>query len=153
LSWPRTWRWNGTLSAWRASAGVVVLALMIGLLLHRGDSPSAAPGLHDIARYLGWALLQQYLISAVCTERWRLATGNSLLAVYFGALGFALLHTPNAALMLATFVGGLCWCAIYLRHRALLPVAFSHAASAIILSALLPADVLLSAEVSVRFFQ
>jgi hypothetical protein len=153
LSWPRTWRWNGTLAAWRASAAVVILALMIGLLLHRGDSPSAAPGLHDIARYLGWALLQQYLICAVCTERWRLATGNAPLAIYFGALGFALLHTPNAALMLATFVGGLCWCAIYLRHRALLPVAFSHAASAIILSALLPADILLSAEVSARFFQ
>lgn len=153
LSWPRNWRWNGTASAWRASASVVVLALMIGLLLHRGDSPSAAPSLHDIVRYLGWALLQQYLICAVCTERWRLATGNALLAAYFGALGFALLHTPNAALMLATFVGGLCWCAIYLRHRALLPVAFSHAASAIILSALLPADILLSAEVSVRFFQ
>ena len=153
LSWPRNWRWNGTPSAWRASTAVVILALMIGLLLHRGDSPSAAPGLHDIARYLGWALLQQYLICAVCTERWRLATGNTALAAYFGALGFALLHTPNAALMLATFVGGLCWCAIYLRHRALLPVAFSHAASAIILSALLPADILLSAEVSVRFFQ
>jgi hypothetical protein len=153
LSWPRTWRWNGTLSAWRASAAVVVLALMIGLLLHRGDSPSAAPGLHDIGRYLGWALLQQYLICAVCAERWRVATGNALLAAYFGALGFALLHTPNAALMLATFVGGLCWCAIYLRHRALLPVAFSHAASAVILSALLPADILLSAEVSARFFQ
>jgi len=153
LSWPRKWRWNGTLSAWRASTAVVILALMIGLLLHRGDSPSAAPGLHDIAHYLGWALLQQYLICAVSTERWRLVTGNTAFAVYFGALGFALLHTPNAALMLATFVGGLCWCAIYLRYRALLPVALSHAASAIILSALLPADILLSAEVSARFFQ
>jgi hypothetical protein len=153
LSVPRNWRWNGPASAWRAAAAVATVALMIGLLLHRGDGPSAAPGMHDIARYLGWALLQQYLICAVCTERWRLLTGNGFMAAYFGALGFALLHTPNAALMLATFVGGLCWCAIYMRHRALLPVAFSHAASALVLTALLPADILLSAEVSVRFFQ
>jgi hypothetical protein len=153
LSWPRSWRWNGTASAWRAAAVIVAVALLIGLLLHRAANPAAAPGLRDIARYLGWALLQQYLICAVCTERWRLVTGNDVFAVYFGALGFALLHTPNAALMFATFIGGLCWCAIYLRHRSLLPMAFSHAASAIVLSALLPADILLSAEVSVRFFQ
>ena len=82
-----------------------------------------------------------------------MVTGSTCAAVYLGALGFALLHTPNAALMLATFIGGLCWCAIYLRHRALLSLAFSHAASAIVLSSLLPVDILHSAEVSVRFFQ
>jgi membrane protease YdiL (CAAX protease family) len=55
--------------------------------------------------------------------------------------------------MVATFVGGLCWCGIYLRYRALLPLAVSHAVSALLLSALLPTDILHSAEVSVRFFQ
>jgi membrane protease YdiL (CAAX protease family) len=55
--------------------------------------------------------------------------------------------------MLATFFGGLCWCALYLRERALLPLAFSHAASALVLIALLPPDWLYSAEVSARFFQ
>ncbi|HTI96190.1 MAG TPA: hypothetical protein VL425_06725, partial [Rudaea sp.] len=60
---------------------------------------------------------------------------------------------PNSSLMLATFFGGLCWCALYLRERALLPLAFSHAASALVLIALLPPDWLYSAEVSARFFQ
>jgi hypothetical protein len=105
------------------------------------------------ARYFAWALLQQYLICAVSVDRWRVVTGNSALAVYLSALGFALMHTPNAALMLATFAGGLAWCAIYLRHRALLPLALSHTTSALLLVMLLPADVLRSAEVSVRFFQ
>jgi len=47
----------------------------------------------------------------------------------------------------------LCWCALYSRERALFPLAFSHAASALLLIALLPPDILLSAEVSARFFQ
>lgn len=153
LSWPRNWHWNGTRPAWLAAAAVSALALLIGLALHKANGSPPPLSLSHVARYLGWALLQQYLICAVCTERWRVVTGNAYLAAYLGALCFALLHTPNAALMLATFVGGLCWCAIYLRHRALLPLAFSHAASAILLSALLPADIVRSAEVSVRFFQ
>jgi hypothetical protein len=153
LSWPRVWHWNGSAQAWLLAAAVVAFALLIALVLHAADGPPAPPGWRHIVRYLGWALLQQYLICAVCAERWRTVTSSTYAAVYLGALGFALLHTPNAALMLATFIGGLCWCAIYLRHRALLPLAFSHAASAVLLSSLLPADILHSAEVSVRFFQ
>jgi len=80
-------------------------------------------------------------------------TGDAWAAVYLSALGFALLHTPNPTLMLATFIGGLCWCSIWLRYRALLPLALSHAISALLLSSLLPADILHSAEVSARFFQ
>jgi hypothetical protein len=154
LSQPRVWHWNGTARTWCYAGLVATLALAIGLALH-GDPGrlTAAPGLRQIARYIVWALLQQYLVCAVCTERWKVITGSVLASTYLGALGFALLHTPNAALMLATFVGGLCWCAIYLRERALLPLAVSHAASALLLSALLPQDILHSAEVSVRFFQ
>jgi hypothetical protein len=154
LSFPRRWTWVGPAAAWWAAAGVIVLALLIGIVLFRsGASSHAPPDLRHLVRYLGWALLQQYLICAVCTERWSVASGHDALAAYLGALGFALLHAPNSALMLATFVGGLCWCAIYLRYRALLPLAFSHAASALLLIGLLPTDILHSAEVSARFFR
>jgi len=154
LSLPRVWHWNGDLRAWAYAALVVALALAIGLILHgSGAQPAPAPGLRQVLRYFGWALLQQYLICAIYTERWNIVTGNSCVAAYLGALGFALMHTPNPALMLATFAGGLCWCAIYLRYRALLPLALSHTACALSLVMLLPADVLRSAEVSVRFFQ
>ena len=87
------------------------------------------------------------------SPRWKLVAGSDAIAIWFGALGFALLHTPNASLMLATFAGGLCWCTLYLRERALLPLAVSHAASAMVLIALLPPSWLYSAEVSARFFQ
>ena len=154
LSLPRAWHWNGEPRAWAYAALVVALALVIGLILHgSGTQVTPAPGLRQVLRYFGWALLQQYLICVVYTERWNIVAGNRYVAVYLGALGFALMHAPNAALMLATFAGGLCWCAIYLRYRALLPLALSHTACALLLVVLLPADILRSAEVSVRFFQ
>lgn len=154
LSLARVWHWNGDKRAWWYAALVVALALAIGILLHgAGGRAIATPGLRQVLRYFGWALLQQYLICAIYAERWNIVIGNKYAAMYLGALGFALMHTPNAALMLATFAGGLCWCAIYLRYRVLLPLALSHTASALLLVALLPPDILRSAEVSVRFFQ
>ncbi|HSE12970.1 MAG TPA: CPBP family intramembrane glutamic endopeptidase [Rudaea sp.] len=154
LSLPRVWHWNGDARAWAYAALVATAALAIGLILHgAGGHAIATPGVRQILRYFGWALLQQYLICAIYAERWNIVTGNRYAAVYLGALGFALMHSPNAALMLATFAGGLCWCAIYLRWRALLPLALSHAASALSLVMLLPPDILRSAEVSVRYFQ
>lgn len=153
LSVPRDWNWNGSRQAWLAALGIVGVAALAGWLLHDPQQPMRAIGTAHVARYLGWALLQQFLICAVCTERWFACSGSRALAAYLGALGFALLHAPNAMLMLATLLGGLCWCALYLRERALLPLAFSHAASALLLLALVPRSILASAEVSARFFQ
>lgn len=153
LGIPRDWRLNGSARAWLLGAGVAAIALAIGLCAHRWDEPLRAIGSGHVLRYFGWALIQQYLICAIVTSRWLRASASRFAAIYLGALTFALMHTPNASLMLATFAGGLCWCALYLRERALLPLAVSHAASALVLIALLPQDWLYSAEVSARFFQ
>ena len=153
LGWPRTWLWIGSARAWILAAAVIALAVSIGFGLHRSGESLRAIDSGHITRYLGWALIQQYLICAIVLPRWQTLTGSAPGAIYLSALCFALLHTPNSTLMLATFAGGLCWCALYLRERALLPLAFSHAASALLLIALLPPDILLSAEVSARFFQ
>jgi len=153
LGLPRTWSWIGSARAWMFAAAVVAVAICIGLALHRSGEPLRSIDFGHIVRYLGWALIQQYLICAIVLPRWQSLTGSTFAAIYFSALCFSLLHTPNSTLMLATFAGGLSWCALYLRERALFPLAFSHAASALLLIALLPADILLSAEVSARFFQ
>jgi membrane protease YdiL (CAAX protease family) len=153
LGFPCDWRLNGSARAWLLAGAVVVAAICIGLLAHSANQPLRAISTGHLARYLVWALFQQYLICVVVTARWRQAGLPSFVAIWFGAATFALMHTPNASLMLATFFGGLCWCALYLRERALLPLAFSHAVSALLLIALLPPDWLYSAEVSARFFQ
>jgi membrane protease YdiL (CAAX protease family) len=153
LAWPHSWRWNGTPNAWGLALAVVALAFFVGFAFHRAESGWRPIGAGHVLRYFAWALVQQYLICAVCLERWRVVTSSAAIAVYLSALCFALLHAPNSSLMLATFAGGLCWGALYVRERALLPLAFSHAASAMLLITLLPPDILRSAEVSARFFQ
>lgn len=149
----RAWQWRGSPRAWLLALAVPAGALAIGLLGHHDGVPTREFGSWLFERYLVWALLQQYVLCVVCTERWLIVTGNSMLAVYFGALSFGVLHWPNAHLMLATFAGGLCWCSLYLRERALLPLAVSHTLSALVLLALLPPELLLNADVGVRFFQ
>jgi len=149
----RAWQWRGSTRAWLLALAVPAGALAIGLLGHHDGVPAREFGPWLFERYLIWALLQQYVLCVVCTERWLTVTGNSMQAVYIGALSFGLLHWPNAHLMLATFAGGLCWCSLYLRERALLPLAVSHTLSALVLLALLPPELLLNADVGVRFFQ
>jgi hypothetical protein len=149
----RAWQWSGSARAWLLALAVPVCALAIGLLGHHDGIPTREFGPWLFERYLVWALLQQYVLCVVCTERWLIVTGNSMQAVYIGALSFGFLHWPNAHLMLATFAGGLCWCSLYLRERALLPLAVSHTLSALVLLALLPPELLLNADVGVRFFQ
>ncbi|HSM99433.1 MAG TPA: CPBP family intramembrane glutamic endopeptidase [Rudaea sp.] len=154
LGFPRDWKWNGSGRGWLLASAVVALAVGIGLIVHFFAGGTMRPiGSAHVLRYFGWAMIQQYLVCVVCTSRWKLVAGSDAAAIWLGALGFALLHTPNASLMLATFAGGLCWCTLYLRERALLPLAVSHATSALALIALLPPSWLYSAEVSARFFQ
>jgi membrane protease YdiL (CAAX protease family) len=153
LGWPRDWRWNGSARAWWLAGLVVLVAIAVGTIAHGGNVPLRKPGAGPVLRYFAWALLQQYLVCVVCTRRWQQISGNACVAAVLGALGFALMHSPNADLMFATFLGGLCWCALYLRERALLPLAASHALCALILIALTPPQWLYSAEVSARFFQ
>ena len=149
----RAWQWRGSARAWLLALAVPAGALAIGLLGHHDGVPTREFGPWLFERYLVWALLQQYVLCVVCAERWLIVTGNSMQAVYIGALSFGVLHWPNAHLMLATFAGGLCWCSLYLRERALLPLAVSHTVSALVLLALLPPEMLLNADVGVRFFQ
>jgi hypothetical protein len=86
LAWPRMWRLNGSARAWSWAGAVVALALLIGIALRGTGGHAPAPGFGHVARYLAWALLQQYLICAVCTERWLVMTGSNALAVYLGCI-------------------------------------------------------------------
>lgn len=78
--------------------------------------------------------------------------GSTRWATLVAAVVFALMHTPNQALMQFTLLGGLLWVPLWLRCRRLLPLVLSHASSGLILSTLLPPEILRSAEVSARFF-
>jgi len=145
------WHWFGGPRAWVYAAAAPLLSLLIVLALGQpGARAAVAPA--AVASYLLWALLQQYLIGAVVADRLCLAGLPRPWVVLVAAALFALLHTPNAALMLATFAGGLIWSATWLQQRSLLPQAVSHVAAALLLTTGLPPEWLRSAEVSLRYF-
>jgi membrane protease YdiL (CAAX protease family) len=144
-----TWRWLGTMGAYGLPLLVVPVALALAMTFGQGLSP-VAPG-HALT-YLGWALLQQWLMLAVVLGRLETVASRKL-AIGLTAFAFALLHTPNGLLMQLCFGAELFWAWCFLRSRALVPVAIAHAASALLLESALGGTALRSLEVSARFFQ
>jgi hypothetical protein len=141
------WRWFG---AWQSAVWpllALVVALAVALV---GGHPPVWPTPGRALLYIGWAFFQQWLMLAVVAAL--LARTLPRPAAVLGtALVFALLHTPNGLLMQLCFVAELGWAWWYLKHRALLPVALAHAASAVLLQACVAGGVLRSLEVSARF--
>ncbi len=142
------WHWLGKPAAYPLPLIAVPVALVVALAFGHGPWP-IAPG-HALT-YLGWALLQQWLLLAVVLGRLETATSRNL-AIWLTALLFAVLHTPNGLLMQLCFVAELGWAWCFLRTRALLPVALAHAACALLLESMLAGGALRSLEVSARFF-
>ncbi|WP_133818864.1 hypothetical protein [Tahibacter aquaticus] len=143
------WHWLGSPRAWLLAAPAPALALLLMFAL--GQTQRLPPAT-ELAFYLGWALLQQYLVCVVLTDRLRLAGVAPCWSLLAAAGVFALLHAPNAGLMQLTFAGGLLWSANWLGQRALLPLAASHALAASLLAGNLPPQWLRSAEISLRYF-
>ncbi len=143
----RTWR----LGAAVALASLAVAALIVALLRDPAHAWSLPTGTRAL-RYLGWAALQQVLVTVIvagCIER---LTGSPRVALLLAAFVFALLHAPNAMLMQFTFLGGLIWTWNWQRHRAVLANTFAHATSGLLLTSGLPPEWLRSAEIGTRYF-
>ncbi|MFP4353563.1 MAG: CPBP family intramembrane glutamic endopeptidase [Phycisphaerae bacterium] len=83
-----------------------------------------------IGMYVGWGLVQQYILQAFTVVRLRQAGLSKLATVLLASLLFSIVHTPNLALMILTFLAGLTWCSLFLKCRNLLPLGLSHAALA-----------------------
>ena len=143
-------------SAWLAGAAVAVasiaLTVVVVAVLHDPARPWHLPSPTDLLRYLGWAAVQQFLVTVIiagCIER---TTASPRIAMLLAAFVFALLHAPNAMLMQFTFLGGLIWTWNWQRHRAVLANTFAHATSGLLLTAGLPPEWLRSAEIGARYF-
>ncbi len=151
LEWrgrPRDWTLLAPARAWIVPLLPALAALAAWAVL-RGTTPEPLPAL----RYVGWALLQQFMLQVIVARRLERA-GNRETATLATAALFALLHAPNTPLMLLTFAGGLLWTAWFLRRRALLPVALAHAAAALLIGGLVAPDTWLrSFEVGARYLR
>lgn len=151
------WSWPGTAAAWRASGVfLIAAAALVGTAAcanaFDGDGFDWMPFGSDHAwRYPFWALLQQWLLIRAITPRMRLLAASDASACLAAGALFGLLHLPNFSLMLLTFGAGTAWAWIGLRHRALLPLAASHALLGLSLFAVVPPWLVRSAEIGGRF--
>ncbi len=144
------WRWLGAGRDWLWPLLPLSAALVLALAFSHGMH---APSAGRLVAYLGWASLQQWLMLVVVLRRLRVSLPAAPAAAVFAcAIVFALLHTPNAQLMLLCFLAELWWGWCFLRSRVLLPVAVAHAACALLLQATLAGGWLRSLEVSARYF-
>lgn len=147
---PAAWRWlGGKATDWLLPLALLPAAWGLAMAFGHGFAP---PEWRHAFLYVAWAGLQQWLMLAVVLcrlERW---PGGSILPILGAATLFALLHTPNGALMQLCFLAELWWGWCFLRSRRLLPIAVAHAACALLVESGLAGGALRSLEVSARFF-
>lgn len=130
-----------------------LLLLPVAIVLAMGAERAwTAPDQLRVLTYIAWAFVQQWLLLSLVGRRLHRLMPPAA-AMFVTALAFALLHTPNGALMQMCFIAELWWAWCYYRGRALVPIAVAHAACALVLEAgLAGGSYLRSLEVSARFF-
>lgn len=145
----RLWRWPESTKAWLWPLAAPMAAALLIVFLGHALGPQR--WMHVLA-YFGWAWLQQWLMFNVLLRRFEQIVHRPGWAIVPVALVFALLHTPNGMLMQLCFVAELWWAWCFLRSRSVLPIAFAHAAAALLVESGLSGGMLRSLEVSARFF-
>jgi membrane protease YdiL (CAAX protease family) len=134
---------------WLAPFLLLPVAIVLVMLAGRTWT---APDQQRALTYIAWAFVQQWLLLSLVGRRLHRVMPTAA-ALFVTALAFALLHTPNGALMQMCFLGELWWAWCYRRGRSLAPIALAHAICALILEAALAGGPYLrSLEVSARFF-
>jgi hypothetical protein len=103
--------------------------ILLGVILVWGFSTRGLTLSWDnsILLYFPWALLQQYVLQNFLLARVGNILGRTSLAAILASLFFALIHLPNTALVIASLIGALVWCRIFLKVPNLFVVSLSHA--------------------------
>ncbi len=99
-----------------------------------------------------WGLMQQYALQAVVNRRAQEIWGKGVVSILFAALLFSALHVPNLWLMLATFLGGILWTAVYQKAPNLFALALSHSLMTTVLSSTISSALLHGLRVGYNYF-
>lgn len=114
----------GDARAWQLVSPFLVVSVLVILL-----TPTAGVEFYSIAVallfYFLWALFQQFVVAVLIYPRLKPVFGKS--SIYVGAGLFGLMHFPNFALMVVTFLLGIIVLIIYKRHQNLVATAAAQA--------------------------
>ena len=153
---PRTEFDLGSRDVWRATAWLSLPPLLLIFAVAASGDALAKPEPEALLRgllvYPLWALLQQFLVCSVVVRRIETLTDNASLTTLFGAGFFSLLHFPNFALMMSTYIMGIAWITVYRRYRTLIPIAVSHGVLATLFRELAPESIRLSGDFGANYY-
>jgi hypothetical protein len=137
----------------KAYAFILLPSLLIFLVLNYYKSVNLN-AFRSLPVYFVWALLQQFLLVYVLSEKiFYKKVQNKLLASLLAALFFSSLHLPSISLFILTFIAATFWSFAWLKYKKIIPLALSHSVLALMLYHVAPDSILYSAKVFQWFWE
>ena len=142
---------RGSAAHWREAASFTLAGLGAIALIGWAQQSSLSIKSIDLLRYLAFVPVQQLILFGLLNGLAQRLFKADLSPLAIGIL-FALLHTPNFALMLLTLLAGMAWAKQLKSHRTLLPIIASHLILGIALGALSQGDLVRNLRAGFGFF-
>ena len=92
-------------------------------------------------QYVVWSVVQEFILQAFFYVRLRSVLGHRR-AVWWAATLFAVVHLPSPLLTLLAFFGGIIFCELFDRYRALIPIGLAHGLLGLTIAATMPDSIL-----------
>ena len=120
-------------------------AIFLGLVVRSAGGQIPAnpmwPSLHLAGQYVGWALVQEFMLQSFFFTRCEELLGSSA-AVWVAGTLFASAHLPSPILTAFTLAGGLFFCEMFRRYRSIYPIGMVHGLLGLTIALTMP-DILL----------
>jgi membrane protease YdiL (CAAX protease family) len=131
-------------------------AIFLGLVVRwaGGQIPATPmwPSLHLTGQYVGWALIQEFMLQSFFFTRCEDLFGSSA-AVWVAATLFASAHLPSPILTTFTLIGGLFFCEMFRRYRSIYPIGIVHAVLGLTIAVTVPDSLLHHMRVGIGYLR
>src|SRR6202140_47478 len=131
-------------------------AIFLGLVVRwaGGQIPAnrMGPSLHLTGQYVGWALIQEFMLQSFFFTRCEELFGSSA-AVWVAATLFASAHLPSPILTAFTLAGGLFFCEMFTRSRSIYPIGMVHGLLGLTIALTMPDSLLHHMRVGVGYLR